>query len=103
MAKIETPTEEKIKIMQAYVDGKDIECRLIDRVDHEWVHVTTSYPLWNWPCREYRIKATPREFYVNESSRSGLLWCSIYMTQALAFSSRNSDWVRTVKFVEVLD
>jgi hypothetical protein len=46
-------TKEAIRIMQAFVDGKDVQ----SMYEGKWslVHV----PRWNWDDTEYRIKPTP--------------------------------------------
>jgi len=43
---------EKIKVMQAYIDGSDIESR--DKLGLMWAWVDA--PCWNWDANEYRIK-----------------------------------------------
>lgn len=49
-------TEEMIKVMQAYVDGKDLQYRN-KRTGIDWQDVTK--PAWEWYGYEYRIKPTP--------------------------------------------
>jgi hypothetical protein len=46
-------TKEAIKVMQAFVDGKEVQ----SMYDGKWslVHV----PRWNWDDTQYRIKPTP--------------------------------------------
>ena len=56
-------TQEKIKVMQAYVDGRPIQRRLPN--DTNWSD--TSIPIWNWHDCQYRIKPnkqplTPADF-----------------------------------------
>ena len=46
-------TIEAIRIMQAYVDGKEVEYQI--RGGH-WV--AAMPPNWNWPNTQYRIKPT---------------------------------------------
>jgi hypothetical protein len=53
-------TKEKIEVMQAHLDGKDIECR--ESGEHEWENINTKEPVWNWVHFDYRIKRRPREF-----------------------------------------
>ena len=48
-------TVEKIAVMQAYVDGKEIECRSDDCPAWD----KTASPLWNWYKTDYRIKPEP--------------------------------------------
>ena len=56
-------TEEAIKVMQAYVDGKQIQW--FDRHDESWAD-TTVHPQWNWDEKEYRVKPEPRKVYMVE-------------------------------------
>lgn len=48
-------TKERIGVMQAYVDGKEIE--FYDADDEKWV--TTESPLWNYNIR-YRVRLMPK-------------------------------------------
>jgi len=48
-------TIEAIRVMQAFVDGKEVEYK--HRGTVEWDTITT--PHWNWINCEYRIKPTP--------------------------------------------
>ena len=45
-------TKEAIRVMQAFVDGKEVEVREED----EWRQ--TFIPLWQWHTNDYRIKPT---------------------------------------------
>ena len=47
-------TIEAIRVMQAFVDGKEVEYKR-----HDEVWMLTTLPLWNWNSIEYRIKPTP--------------------------------------------
>jgi hypothetical protein len=47
-------TKEAIRIMQAFVDGKEVEC--LHRGLEGWV--TTTNPSWNWTNCFFRIKPT---------------------------------------------
>jgi hypothetical protein len=46
-------TKEAIRIMQAFVDGKEVQ----SMYDGKWASVTV--PRWNWDDTQYRIKPTP--------------------------------------------
>ena len=46
-------TEEMIAVMQAYVDGKEIEYESYSK----WEKVTE--PAWNWGGNDYRVKPEP--------------------------------------------
>lgn len=47
-------TIEAIKVMQGFVDGKEVECEHTDGV------FLTTDPCWNWHSGEYRIKPTAK-------------------------------------------
>ena len=47
-------TIEAIKVMQAYVDGKEVEVRGLPCS----VWMSAGEPCWNWQFMEYRIKPT---------------------------------------------
>jgi len=55
-----TTLQEKIAVMQAFADGREIEST---RSGSAW-GVNTS-PVWNWLECEYRVKREPREWWVN--------------------------------------
>lgn len=55
-------TKACIEVMQAYVDGKEIQLRA--NPHNEWL--LTNSPLWDWAAWEYRIKPAPKIIYVNE-------------------------------------
>ena len=52
-------TNEKIRIMQAYLDGRVIE---IQTMHGDWIPV--SKPYWNWEICKYRIQDEHRELIV---------------------------------------
>lgn len=45
-------TQEKIKVMQAYVDGKAIQCK--EYGGAKWFDISST--TWNWHDCQYRIK-----------------------------------------------
>lgn len=49
-------TQEKIAVMQAFLEGKKIEARAIGTDD--WV--PAGAPIWDWLSRDYRIKYTQK-------------------------------------------
>ena len=57
-------TKAAIAVMQAYVDGKDIETRVLDDTASKWHRMTNL--IWNWYEKDYRIKPEPKIIYVNE-------------------------------------
>jgi hypothetical protein len=48
-------TKEAIKVMQAYVDGKDIEVRFKSSLVVDDWDIQTAEPKWNWSVCRYRI------------------------------------------------
>jgi hypothetical protein len=60
-------TKKAIEVMQAYVDGKEVEVFRED-VGPEWFPIAFEgrpfSPIWNWEKLDYRIKSKPREFWV---------------------------------------
>lgn len=64
-------TKQAISVLQAYVDGAEIECK--DRrsqqgFENRWDQCTPcEYLIWNFETHEYRIKPKPREFWITES------------------------------------
>lgn len=57
-------TKKAVAVMQAWLDGAEIQYR--DRLyqEREFKGVAGT-PLWSWSNNEYRIKPSPREFWVN--------------------------------------
>lgn len=62
-------TKACIEVMQAYVDGKEIQLRTNQH--NEWL--TINSPSWDWAAWEYRIKPAPKIIYVNEYGTGGLV------------------------------
>lgn len=50
-------TEEKIKVMQAYLEGKQIQCKAVKYDICIWLD--DNNPSWDWNNCEYRIKSEP--------------------------------------------
>lgn len=56
-------TEDKIEIMQAFVDGKPIEVRFTSHIG-DWY--TCVDPTWDWLNCEYRLKPDPLDSYIKD-------------------------------------
>ena len=88
-------TKEKIAVMQAFEDGKEIFERPLCH-GGEWE--SCEYPIWDWSTRQYVAKEEPREIWVNVydygihvyDSESGAKGCI-------------SEGGKTIKFREVMD
>lgn len=64
-------TKKAIEVMQAYVDGAEIETQPQNKDVEDWVTLTTVKPSWNWKTEDYRIKPKPREFWLYPHFRNG--------------------------------
>jgi hypothetical protein len=101
-----TTTVEKIRVMQAYEDGAEIESRAAG-VAGKWY--ASDKPAWNWFDREYRVKPKPKEIWVNEYDDPSARYTTgtavfIYSTRKLAVESAGANCPRVaVKYREVLD
>lgn len=59
-------TAEAIKVMQAFVDGEEIQlCEPLSKLDSQvnWRDLTGE-PGWVWHKFQYRIAPKPREFWI---------------------------------------
>jgi hypothetical protein len=65
---MELSTEQMIEVMQAYLDGEDIEIRL---PQGNWIQVYG--PSWNWDNNDYRVKAKPKKLYAFVESRGRVI------------------------------
>lgn len=52
-------TQEKIEVMQAYLDGKQIQLKDCDGKWVNWTDAKHREPNWNWETGSYRIKPEP--------------------------------------------
>jgi len=64
-------TQEKIAVMQAFIDGAAIESRSRSEADC-WMRL--GDPCWNWEMCEYRVKPVPRVVYFSDTGPTPLLW-----------------------------
>lgn len=63
-------TEDKIRVMQAYVDGEDVEYRAHGG---KWNPLPPK-PVWQWSCFEYRIKEKTPDYINWEHINPRLKW-----------------------------
>ena len=93
-------TKSKIEIMNAFTQGKDIECRP-HKTDNRWSEA--SSPTWDFNSFEYRIKPNPRIIYVNIYDNG---YGAVYDTAAKALDGLSGNHSNgctnrsAVKFVE---
>ena len=85
-------TKKAIEIMQAYVDGAEIEAQFLD--NGNWAKETKDLgPTWNFCACSYRIKPKPREFWVYDSGPND----SICITRRQPY---NSDYFKVIEDIE---
>lgn len=99
--------KEKIKVMQAALDGKEIEYRNYPYDErHTWSwssFVGNGGLVWNWPNVDYRIKPEPIERWYNKFS--GYPMSTTYDTKEQAEEAGKgfSDCICSVKLREVME
>ena len=95
-------TKYMIEIMQAYLDGKDIEvCNKASKFN--WVN--TVIPSWDWISSDYRTKLIPKELWVNEDNFEGNDVFIAYQSKAEAVNAHKHSITKTetaVHYKEVL-
>lgn len=92
--------KEQQAIIQAYLDGKTIECKLKAYTgDDNWS--TTSEPVWAFAKLDYRVKNEPRTFYINFIKGTGKI-AATYLTEAEAVQHAARYGRDTIKVIEVL-
>ena len=67
-------TKKAIEVMQAFVDGKEIQCR-----SHNHSHWKYANPDWNFTNCEYRVKPEPKEVWINmypDRAFASVAWAS---------------------------
>jgi len=90
-------TEEMIKIMQTFLDGKKIEFRGISG----WM--PANKPCWNWVRFDYRIKIEPRKIWVNVySTYNGAAFYSLSESIEREKACPHT-LVERIMYVEVMD
>ena len=89
-------TKAKIAVMQAAVDGKDIEYRV--GCDDEWNSLGKDSYLWNWAKCEYRVAPPkPREVWIFQHENDGLCLDAVYK-----YLPPPAPGYKAIRFVEVL-
>ena len=93
--------KEKIEVMQAALDGEEIEVRNKSGVG-EW-DIMPMPNFESWHCLDYRIKPKPLEFWVNVYK--GRYLSDRYESKEAALRGKSfaDDYIKTVKVREVTD
>ena len=87
--------EEKIEVMKAALDGKEIQYN-----DGDGLWGLAPTPHWDWNRNDYRIKPEPMEFWVNVSSDFGFRTKEEALLTAKLFKNKK---IRTIKVREVTE
>lgn len=95
-------TIKAIEVMQAFVDGKTIQCRSPANRIMEWGGVYPE-PAWNWSMSEYRIKPEPRIIFVNEYINGAMFIHNDLRSAEKEKRSLIEPKARTIKFTEVIE
>lgn len=71
-------TQEKIAVMQAFVEGKEIQqrpwrLRIGAAPADDKIWEDSLFPSWNWSIIEYRIKPEPQKLFVIYNGGGGIL------------------------------
>jgi hypothetical protein len=91
-------TKEKIEVMQAYLDGKQIEARgKPAKATHTWTPLHNT-PTWDWLRTDYRVKKEPAVAWGVVSDKAELLSVHKRVAEALIASIGGT----VVKLVEVI-
>ena len=69
-------TKKAIEVMQAYVDGEQIEAK---QEGSDW---RPSFPIWDWGPNDYRVKPKPIECWV--TVLNGRTASTVHATEELA-------------------
>lgn len=96
-------TKKAIEVMQAYVDGKEIEVLVKSGTTTDWTNLKNfrGAPSWNWISNDYRVKRVPREIWVNEYEDYGISYDDkqLALCEVLAPTIRRT----AVKYREVIE
>jgi len=85
-------TQEKIKVMQAYLDGATIICG-----NFSWRKDSGQEPSWNWDCNDYKIKKL--EYWINIYPDTTI----IHESEQKAKESADHNLIKTAHVVEKID
>jgi hypothetical protein len=91
--------QEKIAVMQAFAEGKEIEVQNRGGALRNWR--ACEKPAWNWPICNYRVKKEPMVVYVNVyPTHCGP--AHLEYSEAIKAKNPHSAGV-TKKFIEVIE
>ena len=91
--------KEKIEVMQAALDGKQIQGNYGAGYGDLSQPENREDIIFNWRDCDYRIKPKPLEFWVNVYETNGVA----YNSESKALSSIDSTCLKTIKVIEVTE
>ena len=95
-------TKKAIEVMQAYVDGKEIQDKSIgDYAYADWLTLQTE-PTWDFSSVEYRVKPEPLECWVTVFKDSMISTAHNSKEGALKIANCDKGWT-VRKFREVIE
>ena len=91
-------TNDMIKVMQAFIDGKKIEWSKRDMND--WKPYHTNKPLWNWHEFEYRVKKKKLKFHIYKDNISKeYAFINIDDKEAIEYIEKNAECFTLVNYL----
>ena len=98
-----TDVDHMIAVLQAFKEGKTIQCRYRSNGADDWVDVR-GIAQWNWPTFDYRIKpAEPRRFWRNWYPALGKWSPACFDSREEAASISRHEGSQQIEFVEVME
>lgn len=95
--------KQKIEIMQACEDGKTIQfCDRSSPFGLKWVNAPIN-PVFNWGEADYKIRSEPEIIYMNIYENRSDNFGNAFSTSEEASRAITEDYIRTAKFIEVLE
>ena len=95
--------KEKIEVMQAALDGKEIQAKIEDMDKWVTIEVNAEKMEWDWAECDYRIKHEPMEFWVNVYKCIEDACPHETKEKALKAISFPEDYIKTIKVREVIE
>ena len=89
--------KEKIEVMQAFEDGKQVEVTISGK--SKWFNC--GEPTWNWVASDYRVKPEPVEFWMNLYPDGD--WGRHYESKNEAIAGSSKNCLRTIRVREVIE
>ncbi len=94
---------EIVKVVQAHMDGKTIQCRLIDAdPDFKW-RICEGKPQWNFNYMDYRVKPEPKKFIIYGNSMDDLRTYVAPDSPEVTIKTLKNNWEFVFEVTEVME